>query len=159
MKIILGLGSNQGDRFSALKNAIALLAHHLSDIKLSSIYESPALLLPDSPPEWNVAFLNMALSGETNLSPEDFLIAIKAIEKKMGRGENYPKWSPRVIDIDILLYGDASYQSDTLTIPHPLINEREFVFLPMSDLIAPASPLKATSHKPQTTTKRIGHFA
>lgn len=154
MKIVLGLGSNQGNRFAALKTAIDLLKLHLRNLKQSAIYESPALLMPDSPPEWNVDFLNMAIAGDTTLEAEDFFTEIKRIEKVMGRGHDYPKWSPRIIDIDILLYGDALYQSNTLTIPHPLINEREFVFLPMSEL---GFSLPITNNQ-QRITKRIGHF-
>lgn len=153
MKITLGLGSNQGDRFAALKRAIDLLQPHLQNITQSYVYESPALLLPDSPTEWNVDFLNMAISGDTHLEPEAFFIEIKRIEKAMGRGHDYPKWSPRIIDIDILLYGDRPYHSDTLTIPHPLINEREFVLLPMNDLSYSVTPPLRHS-----ATTRIGHF-
>ena len=152
MKITLGLGSNQGDRFAALKNAITLLQPHVKQMTLSSIYESPALLLPNSPPEWNVNFLNMVISGETTLPPEDFLVEIKKIEKQMGRSENYAKWSPRIIDIDILIYGNTPYQSDTLTIPHPLIHERAFVILPLAEL-GYSFITTATN-----TTTRIGYF-
>ncbi len=141
IKTTLGIGSNQGDRFIALKTAIEKLRTHIRNTKLSAVYESPAVLLPNSPKEWDIPFLNMALTGETDLAPEELLTAIKTIEKAMGRSEHYPKWSPRIMDIDILLYGDETYQSDTLTIPHPLINEREFVLLPMSDLDFLCSPL------------------
>lgn len=154
MKIFIGLGVNQGDRFAALKTAIGFLEPYITKMKLSSVYESPALLLPDAPKEWDIPFLNMAISGDTELSPEDFLLEIKRIEKQMGRGENYPKWSPRIIDIDILLYGDAPYESETLTIPHPLINERDFVFLPLEQL---GFSLPATCNI-QPVTHRIGHF-
>lgn len=175
-KVFLGLGGNQGDRFAALKCAIDLLKPHIHHLKQSAIYESPALLLTDSPPEWNIHFLNMAIAGDTDLEPEALLTEIKRIEKQMGRGNDYPKWSPRSIDIDILLYGDTPYQSETLTIPHPLINEREFVWLPLTELdhtatpplrhnslIAPASLSLRNEHDAfgelKAATTRLGRFA
>ena len=154
MQTVLGLGSNRGDRFSALHMAVQLLSPHLSNITHSFVYESPALLLMDSPKEWDVDFLNMAISGDTHLSPEELLLEIKSIEKKMGRGEGYPKWSPRNIDIDILFCGADAYQSDTLTIPHPLIHERAFVLLPLQDL-GYANAVLQYDH----STKRMGRFA
>lgn len=152
MQVYIGLGSNQGDRFAALKSAVIKLSSRLQQITCSSVYSSPALLMPGSPAEWNIQFLNMAIRAETDLEPEQLLTFCKKIETKMGRAAVYPKWSPRIIDIDILLYGDLQYRSDTLTIPHSDMHERAFVLLPLIEL-----GYSATASLGHSTT-RIGKF-
>jgi 2-amino-4-hydroxy-6-hydroxymethyldihydropteridine diphosphokinase len=72
----------------------------------------------------------------TRLSPRDLLDALFAIERERGRHRDGTRWGPRVIDLDILLYGDASLDEDGLRIPHPHIAERAFVLLPLADLDA-----------------------
>lgn len=126
MQIILALGSNLGNRLANLENALGKLAF-LMNSKHSSIIEVAALMLPNSPAEWNIAFLNMVVIGETSLSPQDVLRTLKQIEVDLGRDLSSPRWSPRIIDIDILLYGDEKYQDDTLTIPHPEYKNRPFL--------------------------------
>ena len=154
MEVILGLGSNQGDRFAALKTAIAKLAPHLKNIKTSGVYSSPALLLEDSPPEWNMDFLNMAVIGNTETTPENLLKICQQIETEMGRVKDHAKWSPRIIDIDILLYGEQTVQTDTLTIPHAQLHARAFALLPLLEL--KPGYAKSTAHN---GIKRIGAFA
>lgn len=132
--VVLGLGTNQGDRFAALQSAIALLSESLSEIKTSPVYRSKALLLEGSPKEWNVDFLNMALCAKTTLSPEALLQVCKAVEAKLGRGTAYEKWSPRVMDVDILALGTDAYHSENLDIPHRDLLLRPFALLPFADL-------------------------
>ena len=154
MQIILGLGTNEGDRFAALKTAITKLTPHLKNIIISGIYSSPALLLEDSPPEWNRDFLNMAVIGDTEASPENFLKICQQIETEMGRAKEHAKWSPRIIDIDILLYGEHKVQSETLTIPHAHLHARAFALLPLLEL-----KRGYAKSPPHNGTKRIGAFA
>lgn len=131
--IVLGLGTNQGERSLMLKRAIEALTHILANIQSSSIYESEALLLPGAPPEWNMPFLNMAIKGYSTLEPHALLAEIKAIEQKLGR-QDRGRWSPREIDIDILAYGDQTLRSDSLTIPHISLLERAFALQPFAEI-------------------------
>lgn len=136
--IILGLGSNVGERQEFLEQAIDALCDHpdleLQNIRCSSIMETPALLPENAPPEWNVPFLNMVLSGETLAPPEVALHAVKQIELDLGRQER-GRWGPREIDIDILALGDQRVDSPQLSIPHPEMTKRAFVMIPLAEIL------------------------
>ena len=131
MRIIFGLGSNLGDREFYLDEAVFYLEEllELKNIKRSEILKNPAMLLENSPEEWNQEFFNIAVSADINLekfTPEEILEAAKKIEKKLGRIEG-EKWSPREIDIDILAIEDLKINiAEKLTIPHPGLFQREF---------------------------------
>lgn len=131
--VILGLGSNKGDREDYLRQATALLAGLLSGMRASGIYESKALLPPGAPAEWNAPFLNMVVTGKTKLEPRKLLASVKAIETKLGR-KPAGKWGPREIDIDILAMGDTVIDTPSLAIPHPELLNRDFALLPLSEL-------------------------
>lgn len=134
--LILGLGGNLGNRYQNLQTAFSILARELIQNPVASpIYESSALLTPEAPAHWNKPFLNMVIAGECKLPPETALHKIKQIEKRLQRFPNHRKWAPRTIDIDILYYGDHVYKSPKLTIPHPEITKRPFVYLPLMDLM------------------------
>ena len=127
--VYLGLGSNLGEREKNCLRAIELLNQNgLVVLKQSSLYETE--------PWGNTAqplFINMAVEAVTDLEPADLLFLLKRIEKEMGRTETV-KWAPRIIDLDILLYGDIVLNAGSLKIPHPLIEEREFVLRPLSEI-------------------------
>ncbi len=132
--IILGLGTNIGDRLAYLEAAI----RHLSEVVLnitavSTIYESAALLKPGAPEDWNISFLNMAIMGETHLSPQALLTQIKYVEKRVGR-QDRGEWAPREIDIDILAYDSLHIDESDLKIPHAYLCEREFALLPFAEI-------------------------
>ncbi|MEH0831220.1 2-amino-4-hydroxy-6-hydroxymethyldihydropteridine diphosphokinase [Anaplasma bovis] len=131
--IVLALGSNLGSRLDNLITASKMLP--LRNRKYSYVYESKALLPENAPLNWDIPFLNMAISGYTHLSPTELLTSIKDIEKSLGR-RNMGVWAPRPIDIDILFYGRSSIQDTTLTIPHKRIHERDFVLVPACDICA-----------------------
>ena len=80
------------------------------------------------------SFYNSVIKIKTRLSPSELLVFLKGIEKKMGRNLNDKRYSPRIIDIDILTYGDQAVDSSELKIPHPHIKERKFVLKPWSDI-------------------------
>ena len=134
-QIILGIGSNIGNRILHIKKAILLIKEQniLNNISLSKTYASKALLKKNAPEIWDKNFINLAISGFTDCSPKELLINIKNIEKKLGR-INRGTWSPREIDIDILIYGDLIINLPELTIPHKYLLERDFAFLPANDL-------------------------
>lgn len=135
VKAYLGLGSNLGKRRENLE--VALI--HIKELpstcltRVSPLYETSALLPPQSEHTWNLAFLNIVVEISTELDPRSLLMAIKDIERKLGR-KNGLHWAPREIDIDILFYGDLKVNFPDLVIPHPLIEEREFVLDPLKDL-------------------------
>ncbi len=127
--IYLLLGSNLGDSKEVLNTAI----NHLNEsvgriVKTSSVYKTKAWGIEDQPD-----FLNQVLEIETNLKPQDLLEQILNIEKEMGR-IRYQKWGMRIIDIDILYYGDKILKSNELTIPHPENQNRNFVLAPMAEI-------------------------
>ena len=139
--VILGLGSNLGDRGVHLRRAVSRLSRGsepvLSGVRLSRIYESPALTPPGAPPEWGLPYLNCAVAGETRIEPEVLLRRVQAIETSLGRQDD-ERWAPRVIDIDILWWAGREVRSEALTIPHPEIVKRPFVLEPLCDLIPDA---------------------
>lgn len=133
--IVLGLGSNIGERLDYINTAIEILSQEvLERISVSSIYESKALLKANSPKTWDKDFLNISILGKTYLSPQEVLSKIKEIEKKMGRSDS-EQWSPRKIDIDILIYGKEVIKDDNLTIPHKELYNRDFVIYSLVDII------------------------
>ena len=128
--VYLALGSNLGDREEALKKAIYLINHHdqIEVIAVSSVYETePANMDSDH------LFLNQVIQIQTDLSPRELLVATQNIEKNIGRTEK-GKNQDRIIDIDILLYGEEVIDEKDLKIPHPKIKERNFVFIPLLEI-------------------------
>ncbi len=141
MAIYLGLGSNLGDRKQNLTSAIALLEQKgITCRRCSPVIETPALLPDDAPWEWNKPFLNAAIEVETTLNCDELLSEIANIQNTLQR-DNKARWSPRPIDIDILLWNDDIVATDTLTIPHKDMHLRHFVLTPLialaPDLVIP----------------------
>jgi len=124
----LSLGSNVGDRQVNLRTAIGQLLDLGYVQEVSSLYETEPVEVSDQP--W---FLNCAVAVRTELIPREFLAGILAIERSMGRQRIQPK-GPRIIDIDILLFGAATVKTPTLTIPHPAMHERRFVLEPLTEI-------------------------
>lgn len=129
-KIFLELGSNIGDRLSFLKKAVKGISgnRHILINGTSSVYETE----PWGISEQNI-FLNMALEVSSDLPPDILLEFLKGLEKSIGR-KNRSRWNEREIDIDIIFYGDKIFKSDSLTIPHPEMQKRNFVLIPLSEL-------------------------
>lgn len=141
MSIILGLGSNQGDRLHHLRLAIHALEQIVQIVKISPVYISDALMPDGAPTDWNQSFLNIACVCETILDPHTLLLKIKQIESQLGRDLQAPRWSPRVIDIDILAGDDWHIATPELTIPHAQLLERPFALWPLMD-VAPKNVLR-----------------
>ena len=136
MSVLLGLGSNIGDRCANLEKAMGALAalSGTSLLRWSTAYESEALLAPKSPPAWDKPFLNVAVELSTPLKPHDLLAATQEIERSLGRvaGE---RWAPRIIDVDMLAYDDESIVTPDLVIPHVGVSERAFVLAPLAEIV------------------------
>jgi 2-amino-4-hydroxy-6-hydroxymethyldihydropteridine diphosphokinase len=127
--IYLSLGSNLGDRAANLRAAIAALpSANLHVYKVSSFYETEPVDYLDQP--W---FLNCVVEGETDSQPIELLHALRAIEYQLGSRKAFAK-GPRLLDIDILLFGDQSIVTPELQIPHPRMLERKFVLAPLAEI-------------------------
>ena len=130
--VYLSLGSNLGDRAKNLQDAIAALRKAGISVKrISSMYETEPVDYLDQP--W---FLNCALEAETELAALDLLQAVRGIEAQMGSKKLIAK-GPRLIDIDILLYGNEIVDTPELQVPHPRMHLRRFVLEPLAE-VAPS---------------------
>ena len=143
----LCLGGNLGDRLAALTEALHLLdaTPGMRCIACSSVYETEPWGVTDQP-----NFLNLVAAYETTLAPVGLLRACQSVEAEVGRIATY-RWGPRLIDVDILLYGDQIVDSSEpdLQIPHPRMTQRAFVLVPLME-IAPD-----TKVPPQGDTVRL----
>jgi 2-amino-4-hydroxy-6-hydroxymethyldihydropteridine diphosphokinase len=127
--IYLSLGSNVGDRDVNLRAAIAALEDAgVSVRRVSSLYETEPVDFLEQP--W---FLNCAVEGETELKPLKLLRALREIEAKMGSKKLVAK-GPRLIDMDILLYGEEAIDTPELQVPHPRMHLRRFVLVPLAEI-------------------------
>ena len=130
INIYLSTGSNKGDRLDFLKRAFHEISTRIGEIEgYSSIYETePWGFLDDS------FFLNQVVKVKTMLEPEVLLEQLLEIEKSMGRVRQMEGYQSRSIDIDILFYHDWVVKNDKLQLPHPRIQERRFVLIPLAEL-------------------------
>jgi 2-amino-4-hydroxy-6-hydroxymethyldihydropteridine diphosphokinase len=126
--VYLSLGSNLGDRAANLRTAIEKLADLGSVVAVSSFYETEPVEMVAQP--W---FLNCAVKLDTEKMPRQLISGILNLEQTMGRQRKQQK-GPRIIDIDILLFGSSIIEIPSLTIPHPKLHERRFVLEPLSEI-------------------------
>lgn len=133
--VILGLGSNMGDRLAYLRQALRAIKQipMLSVQQVSPVYISDALLPNNAPSSWNTSYLNLALRCETELTPLELLHKTKAIEKKIGE-KPAADWGPRYIDIDLLAWDNLVQYDEHLHIPHEHLHERPFALWPLADV-------------------------
>ena len=136
MEVYFGLGSNHGNRWACLEAALRELERAgARDLAASPVVESPALLPSGAPAAWNRPYLNLVARARIpRAAPEEWLRAAKGIEVALGRDLAAPRWSPRPIDIDLLLWGRETVRTEHLTIPHPGLLERSFVLTPLAHL-------------------------
>ena len=127
--VYLSLGSNLGERAKNLRAAIAALADAGVRLgKVSSFYETEPVDLREQP--W---FLNCAVEGKTELPPSALLKKLREIETRMGSKKLIAK-GPRLIDVDILLYGGETIDTPELQVPHPRMHSRRFVLVPLQEI-------------------------
>lgn len=125
----LCMGSNQGEKKDYLDKAIKEMKQNgIEILTQSSVYLTEPVDFPDQP--W---FYNQVIKVQTHRTPEELLNIIKQIEKKLGRTHSVPK-GPRQIDIDILLANGLIYESKSLVIPHPGLEKRNFVLIPLNEI-------------------------
>ena len=131
MKAWLGLGSNLQQPVSQLKDALRRLGQleGIEILEVSGFYRTP----PWGDDQQD-DFINAVVRIETDLGPVPLLHALQSIENEMGRQRSGRRWGPRLIDIDLLLYGDQQVQSEELELPHPRMHERAFVLIPLCEI-------------------------
>jgi 2-amino-4-hydroxy-6-hydroxymethyldihydropteridine diphosphokinase len=122
----VGLGSNLGDREQLIREAAELIAAR----RLSTIRETEPWGLEDQP-----RFLNAVAEVETSRTPRHLLDSLLEVERRLGRERGGPRWGPRTIDLDLLLYGEQSVDEPGLLVPHPRLGERLFVLEPLAELV------------------------
>ena len=130
-RIAIGLGSNVGDRLASLRTGLRAVAAHATDLVVSAVYETEPVLFEAQGP-----FLNACCVGWTRLTPRQLLSDLQDAERRAGRRRGGPRFGPRELDLDVLLYGDLVLEGDRLTIPHPGIRERAFVLVPLAEIAA-----------------------
>jgi 2-amino-4-hydroxy-6-hydroxymethyldihydropteridine diphosphokinase len=127
----VGLGANLGDREAMLRRAIDLLAAE-PGVELrgvSTFRETEPVGYLDQP-----RFVNAAVELETDLSPQDLLTRLLEVERRLGRVRGGPRFGPRTIDLDLLLYGAETIDAPGLAVPHPRLHERRFALEPLAEL-------------------------
>ncbi len=129
MRVAISLGSNLGERHAHLEYAIDAVQFDLTEIAVSSFLETqPVGVGPE-----HGTYLNAAVVGRTELSARVLLGRLHEIEEERGRARPYPM-APRTLDLDLILYGDATIDEDGLSVPHPRFRERAFVLRPLAEI-------------------------
>ncbi len=123
----IGLGSNLGDREGTMRRAIELLGDEV--VAISTFRKTDPVGYEDQP-----RFLNAVLALETGLGPRELLDRLLAVELELGRRRDGPRYGPRTIDLDLLVYGDEVVDEPGLHVPHPRLTERRFVLEPLFEL-------------------------
>ncbi len=141
--VYVGLGGNIGDTKEIMTQAVGLIAFspHIRNLELSHIYKTtPVSTIPQDD------YLNAVCRFQTDLSPFELQEFLQKLEKSLGKKEDTPKNAPRIIDLDILFFGNKWIKTDSLTLPHPRWKERLFVLKPLSDLADELQIPVATGH-------------
>jgi 2-amino-4-hydroxy-6-hydroxymethyldihydropteridine diphosphokinase len=127
----IGVGANLGDREATMRAALAALdaTPGVRVVAVSSFVETEPVGYLDQP-----RFLNAAAAVETDLDARGLLDALLAVERELGRTRDGPRYGPRTIDLDLLLFGDERLDEPGLTVPHPRLHERQFVLDPLAEL-------------------------
>jgi len=133
-KVVFSVGSNLGDRLGYLQGALDAIRDtpDVVVVDVSSVYETEAVGGPVDSPD----FLNIVLVAETTLEPRTLLERALAIEDAFGRDRSGGRWSPRTLDVDLILVGTVELAQPDLTLPHPRAAERGFVLVPWAEIDA-----------------------
>jgi 2-amino-4-hydroxy-6-hydroxymethyldihydropteridine diphosphokinase len=131
VRVYIGLGSNLDDPVAQVLEAVEELEMIPDSIHVgrSSLYRGKPMGPADQPD-----YVNAVVAMDTLLSPADFLKELVRIEDLQGRARDGEKWGPRIIDLDLLLYGKQKINTPNLTVPHPGMHERDFVIIPLAEL-------------------------
>ena len=127
----ISLGSNLGDREAWISLGVQAVARELEELRVSALYETTPDLLEDQP-----LFLNACCTGRTRLTPRQLLSQLQDAERAAGRDRSGPRYGPRTLDLDLLLYGDQVIEDPDLVVPHSRLRERGFVLVPLAEIAA-----------------------
>jgi 2-amino-4-hydroxy-6-hydroxymethyldihydropteridine diphosphokinase len=130
-RAFVGLGANVGHREATLDAALAALAEEpgIAVVAVSTVRETDPVGFEDQP-----RFLNPAVALDTELAPRALLERLLAIERRLGRTRDGPRFGPRTIDLDLLVYGSERIDEPGLELPHPRLHERRFALEPLAEL-------------------------
>ncbi len=157
--IIIALGSNLGKKHRNLISGLSFLRKMIDVENCSYIYESKALLPKGAPRSWDNDFYNCVLCGRTNLSVEKLLGFCNKVESHVAGGErDKGSWAPRYLDVDIIAFNNEVIKTKKLTIPHSRMLERDFVLLPLTDIL-PEWEHPEVKQKANTLAKKIKRSA
>jgi len=149
--VAIAVGSNVGDRQAHIDFALGRLRDVLSEVVVSSLYETEPVGVEPQP-----SFLNGAIIGRTSLGAHDLLRTLLQIEREGGRERPHPG-APRTLDLDLILYGDEVIDEPDLQIPHPRFRERLFVLDPLAEIAADwMDPVTGRSIKELRDRRRVG---
>jgi 2-amino-4-hydroxy-6-hydroxymethyldihydropteridine diphosphokinase len=131
IRAYVGLGSNLGDREATLLRALELLAAEprLAVVAVSVFRDTEPVGYVEQP-----RFLNGVAAVDTELSARELLDRLLGVERSLGRRRSGPRFGPRTVDLDLLLYGDATIEEPGLSVPHPRLDDRRFVLEPLAEL-------------------------
>ena len=131
MRAYVGIGANLGNREQTVARALELLARRpgVEVLRVSTLRETDPVGYTDQP-----RFLNGAAAVETELDPRGLLDELLAVERELGRTRDGPRFGPRTIDLDLLVYGDREVSEPGLAVPHPRLAERAFALEPLAEL-------------------------
>ena len=131
MRAYVGIGANLGNRDETIARALDLLARRaeVDVLQVSTLRETDPVGYAEQP-----RFLNGAAAVETDLEPQALLDELLAVERELGRTRDGPRFGPRTIDLDLLVYGDREVSEPGLTVPHPRLAERAFALEPLAEL-------------------------
>ncbi len=129
IRAYVGLGANIGDPEATIRGAIDLLGQRIVVVAVSALRETDPVGFVDQP-----RFLNGAVAVDTELGARELLDLLLSIETELGRTRTGPRFGPRTIDLDLLLYGDEVIDQPGLTVPHPRLHERRFALEPLAEL-------------------------
>jgi 2-amino-4-hydroxy-6-hydroxymethyldihydropteridine diphosphokinase len=163
-QVAFGLGANLGEPLSAMQWAVGEMRSRLARVQVSPVYESAPMYVQDQP-----RFLNAVVLADAIDSPYALFTWLKSLEERAGRVPG-PRNGPRVLDLDLLLYGSARYtfvdrESVVLEVPHPRLAERRFVVQPLFDLapnlmipgVGAISTLEVATRAQSDTVSSMGH--
>ena len=145
----VGLGSNLADRMANLRLGLRAVAAHAEDLVVSAVYETEPVHYAEQGP-----FLNACCVGLTRLTPHQLLSELQDAERRAGRRRGGPRYGPRQLDLDLLLFGDLTLESEHLVLPHPRLRERAFVLAPLAE-IAADWVVPAAADQPPATVREV----
>lgn len=125
----IALGSNLGDRAAMLRGGLDGLRRLIDDMLVSSVWETEPVGMRE-----DRKFLNACCTGRTRLTSRQLLSALQDLERAAGRSRSRPRFSPRTLDLDLLLFGERVIEEEDLVVPHPRMRERAFVLLPLKEI-------------------------